>query len=178
MHAGRNPFLCSPIFSCFTGDFPRKCRDSEECGLTHHMDTLGNLCITQTIHTKHTLSYGIYCALIALTVVRCNQNITRLLSNLNGRWAKPRLTQRDRVTHICVSKLTNTGSDNCLSPGRRQAIIWTNAGILLIRTSGTNLGGILIEIDTFPFKNMHLETPSAKWGPLCPVGDELRSGHG
>ena len=38
-----------------------------------------------------------------------------------------------RVTHICVSKLTIIGSDNGLSPGRRQAIIWTNAGILTIR---------------------------------------------
>ena len=42
------------------------------------------------------------------------------------------------MTHICVSKLTVIGSDNNLSPGRRQAIIWTSAGILLIRTSGTN----------------------------------------
>ena len=31
------------------------------------------------------------------------------------------------VTNICISKLTITGSDNGLSPGRRQAIIWTNA---------------------------------------------------
>ena len=43
-----------------------------------------------------------------------------------------------RVTHICVSKLTTIGSDNGLSPGQRQAIIWTNAGILLIRPSGAN----------------------------------------
>ena len=28
-----------------------------------------------------------------------------------------------RVTHICVSKLSNLGSDNGLSPGRHQAII-------------------------------------------------------
>ena len=33
-----------------------------------------------------------------------------------------------RVTYICVSKLTIIGSDNGLSPGRRQAIIWTSAG--------------------------------------------------
>ena len=33
-----------------------------------------------------------------------------------------------RVTHI----LSIIGSDNGLSPGRRQTIIWTNAGILLI----------------------------------------------
>ena len=31
------------------------------------------------------------------------------------------------VMHICVSKLTIIGSYNDLSPGRRQAIIWTNA---------------------------------------------------
>ena len=51
--------------------------------------------------------------------------------------------------HICVSKLTTIGSDNGLEPGRRQAIIWTNAGILLIAPLGTNLSEILIEIETF-----------------------------
>ena len=34
--------------------------------------------------------------------------------------------------HICVGNLTINGSYNSLSPGRRQAIIRTNAGILLI----------------------------------------------
>ena len=34
--------------------------------------------------------------------------------------------------YIYVSKLTIIGSDNGLSPGRHQTIIWTNAGILLI----------------------------------------------
>ena len=47
-------------------------------------------------------------------------------------------THWGRVTHICVNKLTVIGSDNGLSPGRRQAIIWASAGILLIRTLGTN----------------------------------------
>ena len=41
------------------------------------------------------------------------------------------LTNWGRVTHICVSKLIIIGSDNGLSPDRRQAIVWTNAGILL-----------------------------------------------
>ena len=53
------------------------------------------------------------------------------------------------MTHICVSKLTIIGSDNGLSPNRRQAIIWTNAGLLLIGPLGTNLSEILIEIVTF-----------------------------
>ena len=37
-------------------------------------------------------------------------------------------------------------SDNGLLPGQRQAIIWNNAGILLIGPLGTNLSEILIEI--------------------------------
>ena len=62
-----------------------------------------------------------------------------------------------------VGKLTIISSDNGLSPGRRQAIIWTNAGILLIRPLGTNFSGILIGNQTFSFKKMHLEMSSAKW---------------
>ena len=56
------------------------------------------------------------------------------------------LTHWGWVTQIFVSKLTIIGSDNGLSPGRRQAIIWTNAGILLIEPLGTNLSEILIGI--------------------------------
>ena len=67
-----------------------------------------------------------------------------------------------RVTHICVGTDTNIGSDNGLSPSRRQAIIWTNAGILLIGPLGTNFSGILSEIHTFSFKKMHFKTSSAK----------------
>ena len=67
------------------------------------------------------------------------------------------------MTLICVNKLTIIGSDNGLSPGRRQAIIWTNAGILLIGPLGTNFSEILIEIETFSFKKIHLKMSSAKW---------------
>ena len=69
--------------------------------------------------------------------------------------------------HLCVGKLTIIGSDNGLSPGRRQAIIWTNAGILLTGPLGTNFNEILIEIHTFPFKKMHLKMSSGKWRPFC-----------
>ena len=44
--------------------------------------------------------------------------------------------------YICGSKLTTIASDNVLSPGRRQAIIWTNAGMLLIGPLGTNFSEI------------------------------------
>ena len=84
------------------------------------------------------------------------------------------LTHWGRVTHICVSKLTIIASDNGLSPGRRQAIIWTNAGILLIGTLGTNFSEILIEILTFSFTKMRLKVSSAKRRPSCLGLNELK----
>ena len=71
------------------------------------------------------------------------------------------------MPHICVGNLTIIGSDNGLSPGRRQAIIWTNAGIVLIGPLGTNFSEILAEIVTFSFKKMYLNVSSAKWRPFC-----------
>ena len=50
---------------------------------------------------------------------------------------------------------------------RRQAIIWTNAGISLIGTLGTNLSEILIKIRIFSY--MGLKVSSAKWRPFCLV---------
>ena len=71
------------------------------------------------------------------------------------------------MRHICVSDLTNISSDNGLSPARRQAIIWTNAGILLNEPLGTNFSEILIGIQIFSFKKMRLKMSSAKWRPFC-----------
>ena len=64
--------------------------------------------------------------------------------------SKTMWTNWGRVTHICVGNLIIIGSDNGLLPGRRQAIIWTKAGTLLIGPLGTNFSEILIDIDTFP----------------------------
>ena len=77
------------------------------------------------------------------------------------------LTHWGRVTHICVGNLTIIGSDNGLSPGRRQAITWTNVGILLIGPLGTNFSEMLIEIHKFSFKKIHLKMSSGKWRPFC-----------
>ena len=73
------------------------------------------------------------------------------------------LTHWGRVTHICVGKLTIFGSDNGLSPERRQANIWTNAGILLIGPLVTNFSEILIEIQTFSLKKIRSKMSSVKW---------------
>ena len=78
------------------------------------------------------------------------------------------LTHWGGVTRICVSKQTFIGSDNGLSsPGRRQAIIWTNAWILLIGPLGTNFSEILIKIYIFSFRKMHLKNVVRKLAGIC-----------
>ena len=98
---------------------------------------------------------------------RIKQPHSTLINITEGQTIIFRLNHWGWVTHICVGNLTIISTDNGLSPGRRQAIIWTNAGILLIRTSGTNFSEILIDIHTFSFKKIHLKMSSAKWRPLC-----------
>ena len=77
------------------------------------------------------------------------------------------LTHWGRVTHICVGKLTIIGSDNGLSPDRRQAIIRINDGILLIGPLGTHFSEILIAILAFSSKKMRLKVSSAKRRSSC-----------
>ena len=102
-----------------------------------------------------------------LQIFKCislNENNMYFLLKVD--WSLP-LTHWGRVTHICVGKLTIIASDHGLLPGWRQAIIWTNAGMLLIGPLGTNFNEILIEIHIFSFKKMHLKMSSAKWRPFC-----------
>ena len=73
---------------------------------------------------------------------------------------KSSLTHWGQATHKCDSKLKSIGPDNGLSQGRRQAIIWNNAGILLIRTLGTNFCEIWNEVHSFSFKKVHLKMSS------------------
>ena len=56
------------------------------------------------------------------------------------------LTHWGWMIDICLSNVTMICSDNSLSPGQRQAITWTNTGILLIGHIVTNLSEISIEI--------------------------------
>ena len=82
------------------------------------------------------------------------------------------------MAHTCVGNLVIIGSDNGLSPGRRQAIIWTNAGILLTGPLGTNFSEILSEIHTVSIKKIRLKTSSAKWRPFCLCLNVLNSSKG
>ena len=100
-------------------------------------------------------------------------NITILRTDVNANISSPLppnnsgLTHWGRVTHIYVGELTIIVSDNGLSPGRRQAIVSTNDGILLIGPYGTNFNEILIEILIFSFTKMSLKVSSAKLRPFC-----------
>ena len=76
------------------------------------------------------------------------------------------LTHWSWVTYICLSNLAIIGSNYGLSPGRRQAIIWTNAGILLMGPLGTN-SEISIGIHILSLKKTHLKMSSAKWHLFC-----------
>ena len=67
------------------------------------------------------------------------------------------IQQNEEATTVCVGiRNLSIGSDNGFSPGRHQAIFWTNAGTLLIRTLGTDSSEILSEIHAFSFKKMRL----------------------
>ena len=68
---------------------------------------------------------------------------------------------------MCVGNLTIISSDNGLSPGQPQAIIWTNAGILIIGPMATNSNWILIKMQQFSFKKMFLKMSSAKFHSFC-----------
>ena len=84
------------------------------------------------------------------------------------------LVSASQVPYIYASMhCVSIGSDNGLSPVRRQAIIWTNSGLLSIEPLGTIFSEILFEIQNFSFMKMHLKISAVKWRPFCPEGDEL-----
>ena len=74
------------------------------------------------------------------------------------------LTHWGRVTHICVGNLTIIGP---AWSAPTHYLNQFNAGILLSGPWGTNFSEILIGIQTFSFKKMHLKMSSAKWRPFC-----------
>ena len=90
--------------------------------------------------------------------------LLKLLSHLPGtneltHWA-------ERLIYASV-RLPIIGSDNGLSPDRRQAIIWSNADVLQIGPLGAKFNKIWKKIITFSFKKMRLKMSSSKWRPFC-----------
>ena len=84
------------------------------------------------------------------------------------------LTHLPLVPQYVYVNRVSIGSDNGMSPIRRQAIIETNAGLLSIGPLGTNFNEILINIENFSFMKVHPKILSAKWRPFCPGRDKLK----
>ena len=85
----------------------------------------------------------------------------------NGIMTSHGITHWGRVTHIRVGNLTIIGLDNGLSPNRRQAIIWTYAGILLFEPLRINLSGILYEMYCIIIQNNEFEQVVCKMAANC-----------
>ena len=62
------------------------------------------------------------------------------------------------------------GSGNGLPPFRRQAISWTNAGLLSFGLLATNLSEILIGILPFSSRKIHFKMSSAKMAAILSMG--------
>ena len=142
--------------------------------LEDHWSTIS--CYFFWLHPGNTL-FKLHCWIGSFKLIQCSKAMLVFNLSCNGTkvhhastWngcANLWLTHWGRAMHICIGKLTIISSDNGLSPGRRQAIIRTNAGILLIGTLGTNFSEILSENVLFSFKTMHLKMSSGRWRPFC-----------
>ena len=158
------PPLNSPANSIMTDHVPHSPYKSN--GLNSENELL------EQTHIHHILRivYTIY-AVLSLVLIKCQLilpiSIRVALSEVVQSFDGHQLIHWGQVMHRCVSKLTSIGSDNGLSPGRHQAIIWTNAEILLTGPLGRNFCEISIEIHTFVWKKIYLQTASGKRQPFC-----------
>ena len=164
MHNSLKSMYFKRVVFCLIFQNLRMHLNNPQCSIQNrnvHISELDQLVIN--INVYHRIYFQTPLQLIQCSIHRPMKESTKLACE----WIYGSLTQWGRVTHICVSKLTTIGSDNGLSPGRRQAIIWTNARILLIRTLGTNFSEIWSKFHTFSFKKTHLKMLSGKWRTFC-----------
>ena len=111
---------------------------------------------------QYTQTYYKYFLLVRSTIQSC-YNMVKYNTILHTA-----LTHWGRVTHICVGKLTIIGSDNGLSPGRRQAIIWTIAGRNIVNwTLGNKLQWNLKRNSYIFIQENAFENVVWKWRPFC-----------
>ena len=125
-----------------------------------YVNAKSDISLTVAVATCHIVNITmLYCTELSWkSTVLQNQNMSVLIKHYHV-WLSE--------AEWSVSKLTSIGSDNGLGSGRCQAIFWTNTGVLLIRTLGTNLSEILSGIHAFLFKKMHVKMWPAKWQPFC-----------
>ena len=83
------------------------------------------------------------------------------------------ITHLPLVLHICISEIDHHCSGYGLSPVRRQAIAWTNAGLLSIGLKGISFSEIWIGILSFLFKKFHLEMSHAEMAVILLRGSRV-----
>ena len=87
-----------------------------------------------------------------MTAAQRNSHVCKYLTSL---------THCGRATQICVGNLTIIGSDNGLSPGWRQDIIWISVGLLLMGPLRAYFSVISTNIQQFSLRKMQLKMTSA-----------------
>ena len=162
------PFATLPIIQFWASFWGwRECWSSSDAGKATWFIMAMHMFQACVHHTDHWVPNPCTCGFSWLrTLILGGNGIHSWYKMILAHQTPGHLTHWGRAMHICVNKLTTIGPDNGLSPGRRQAIIWTIAGILLIGPLGTNFSEILIGIQTFSFKKMRLKMSSAKWRPF------------
>ena len=148
------------------GHHPRKAHNLTHMAFTESMHLKNTLFISIVTLPFCIVTFDLYTFNNIMMKIEINSRYEYIGLAVNNIDKTIPLTHWGRTMHICVGKVTTIGSDNGLSPGRRQAIIWTIAITLLIGPLGTNFSEILIRIQTFSFKKMHLKMSSAKWCPF------------
>ena len=99
------------------------------------------------------------------TCIKCHVMIAIRVNNIGNAYIKMHATGHS--TRAVKGNYTKLYLNNGLSPGRSQAIIWTDAEILLIGPLGSNCTEIVIEIITLSFKKMRFKVSSVKRRPFC-----------
>ena len=85
-------------------------------------------CHQDRMRSDHSMWYAFHCAHFHMPLF-FQETYKHNCISIIFRWRRY-LTHWGRVTYGCASKQFIISSDNGLSPGRHQAIIWTNVGIL------------------------------------------------
>ena len=122
-----------------------------ECKHLTHWGLVTHICVTE----------------LARRWLRCWVVACSVLSHFLGQrflklWIGPLGTNYSKTLIVKTLTVTsgvsvNIGSGYGLSPGRRQAITWTNVDLFPIRPNGTYFNEILLEIQKFSFMKMRLK---------------------
>ena len=120
-------------------------------------------------YTMSFIQYNLFENVCKVSIILCRlQCLERYFASRLIFCSNAALTHWGWVTHICVGRQTIIGSDNGLLPERCQAIIWTNAGILLNWTLGKKLNRNLnIFIQENGFENVVWKMSAILSQPQC-----------